>query len=86
MCRPDMVPIVLASLFLFSAVGRAQGPSPPKVDINAVHGLWVNIKRELTGPNGSEVFTNRLDHAALPPRSLWLGGSDMAPLTSTSAW
>ena len=63
--------------------GKSPRAKSPKVDISAVHGLWVSIKRELTGPNGSEVFANRLDHAALPPRSLWLGGSDMAPLTAT---
>jgi hypothetical protein len=62
-----MMPIVLASLFLFPVeVAIAQAPKSARVDINAMHALWVSIKRELTGPNGQEVFTSRLQNADLP--------------------
>lgn len=45
MCRPVMVPIVLASLFLFSAVGRGQGPSRQKSILTPFTGCGVSIKR-----------------------------------------
>ena len=58
--------IALISLFLFSAeVGRPQAPNSRQVNINAVHALWLSIKKQLTAPNGEEYFTNALENADL---------------------
>jgi hypothetical protein len=76
MRRLVMMPIVLASLFLFPVeVATAQAPKSPitdqpvrysRVDTNAIHALWVTIKKLLTAPNGQEYFTNALQNADLP--------------------
>ena len=67
MHRLVMMPIVLASLFLFPVeVATAQAPKYSRVDTNAIHALWISIKRQLTAPNGQEYFTNALENADLP--------------------
>ena len=67
MRRSVITAIALVSLFLFSAeVGMSQAPNSRQVNINAVHALWLSIKKQLTGPNGEEYFTNALENADLP--------------------
>ena len=58
MCRPVVVSIVVASLFLIPAqVGVAQSSNSRGFDVNAMHALWISIKNQLTGPNAEEYFT-----------------------------
>ena len=67
MRRSVITAIALVSLFLFSAeVGMSQAPNSRQVNINAVHTLWLSIKKLLTDPNGEEYFTNALENADLP--------------------
>jgi hypothetical protein len=67
MRRSVITAIALVSLFLFSAeVGMSQAPNSGQVNVNAVHALWLTIKKQLTGPNGEEYFTNFLENADLP--------------------
>ena len=67
MRRSVITAIALVSLFLFSAeVGMPQAPNSRQVNVNAVHALWLTIKKQLTGPNGEEYFTNSLKAADLP--------------------
>jgi hypothetical protein len=67
MRRSVITAIALVSLFLFSAeVGMSQAPNSGQVNVNAVHALWLTIKKQLTGPNGEEYFTNALENADLP--------------------
>ena len=67
MRRPVTVSIVVASLFLIPAqVGVAQSSNSRRVDVNAIHALWISIKNQLTRPNGEEYFTSNLKNADVP--------------------
>lgn len=67
MRRSVIAGIALVFLMVFSAeFGTAQPPKPRRVDIRAIHALWSGIKKQLTGPNGEDYFTNALEYADLP--------------------
>ena len=67
MRRPVTVSIVVASLFLIPAqVGVAQSSNSRRVDVDAIHALWISIKNQLTGSNGEEYFTRSLKNADVP--------------------
>jgi hypothetical protein len=67
MRRPVSVSVALSSLFLVPAeVGIAQPSTSRRVDVKAIHALWISIKNQLTGPNAEEYFTQSLKNADVP--------------------
>jgi hypothetical protein len=67
MRQQAMIFVPLTCLLLVPpGTGISQPAKPTSVNVNAIRALWLAIKKQLTGPNGQEYFTNAVQNAAVP--------------------
>jgi hypothetical protein len=62
-----MIFVPLTCLLLVPlSIGISQPAKPTSAYINAIRTLWLSMKKQLTGPNGQEYFTDAVQYAAVP--------------------
>jgi hypothetical protein len=67
MRQQAMIFVPLTCLLLVPpGTGISQPAKPTSVNVNAMRALWLGMKKQLTGPNGQEYFTNAVQNAAVP--------------------